>query len=273
MFLVWAALAGTAAPPPLAAQDIILPGRVLRIIDGDTVRVSLSSGPISIRLHATDAPERRQPWGPEATAALSQRIAGREVEIEVIEQRDGYGRMVARIFVDGRDVNAWLVRQGHAWVYRQYARRADGELYDLEAQARQTRRGLWGLPTNTRIAPWEWRRNQRGRARNFTDWSQETTDNCRANLGKTPDRMRPPDGSSPIPPSAIAFGAAAARPSSAASSPPGTCAIKGNISRNGRVYHLPSSASYTRTTIDESKGERWFCSEQEALAAGWRPPK
>jgi hypothetical protein len=67
MSLLWVALAGTAAPTHLAAQDIVLQGRVLRIIDGDTVRVSLSSGPINIRLHATDAPERRQPWGPEAT--------------------------------------------------------------------------------------------------------------------------------------------------------------------------------------------------------------
>jgi endonuclease YncB( thermonuclease family) len=265
MFLLWVALAGTAAPTPLAAQDIVLQGRVLRIIDGDTVRVSLSSGPINIRLHATDAPERRQPWGPEATAALSQHIAGRAVELEVIEQRDGYGRMVARIFVDGRDVNAWLIRQGHAWAYRQYARRTDGDLCDLEARARQARRGLWGLPTNTRIAPWEWRRNQRGKARSFTDWSRETPENCRANLSKTPDRMRPPGGSSPMPPSAVAL--------AAASNPPGTCAIKGNISRNGRIYHLPNSASYARTTIDESKGERWFCSEREAQAAGWRPPR
>jgi len=51
------------------------------------------------------------------------------------------------------------------------------------------------------------------------------------------------------------------------------CPIKGNISANGRVFHTPSSRWYDRTAIDLSKGERWFCSEREALDAGWRAPK
>jgi endonuclease YncB( thermonuclease family) len=53
---------------------------------------------------------------------------------------------------------------------------------------------------------------------------------------------------------------------------PGDCPIKGNISDNGKIYHTPYSDSYAKTRIDESKGERWFCSEAEALAAGWRAP-
>jgi endonuclease YncB( thermonuclease family) len=48
------------------------------------------------------------------------------------------------------------------------------------------------------------------------------------------------------------------------------CNIKGNISRNGRIYHVPGGAWYDRTQIDTSRGERWFCSEKEAIAAGWR---
>ena len=52
---------------------------------------------------------------------------------------------------------------------------------------------------------------------------------------------------------------------------PGACRIKGNISRKGtRIYHLPGGQSYAATKIDEGKGERWFCSEQEATDAGWR---
>ena len=51
-----------------------------------------------------------------------------------------------------------------------------------------------------------------------------------------------------------------------------TCAIKGNISGSGKVYHLPGSRGYAATRIDEAKGERWFCSEDEAQAAGWRAP-
>lgn len=51
----------------------------------------------------------------------------------------------------------------------------------------------------------------------------------------------------------------------------GTCAIKGNVSDGGRIYHLPGQRSYGPTRIDEARGERWFCSESEAQAAGWRP--
>ncbi|MGN6303602.1 MAG: sunset domain-containing protein [Mesorhizobium sp.] len=51
----------------------------------------------------------------------------------------------------------------------------------------------------------------------------------------------------------------------------GACVIKGNINSNGeRIYHPRGQEHYGRTKISESKGERWFCSEAEAQAAGWR---
>lgn len=49
-----------------------------------------------------------------------------------------------------------------------------------------------------------------------------------------------------------------------------SCAIKGNISDHGRVFHVPGQKFYQRTKIHEASGERWFCSETEALRAGWR---
>lgn len=52
---------------------------------------------------------------------------------------------------------------------------------------------------------------------------------------------------------------------------PGRCKIKGNISSKGtRIFHVPGQEHYGRTRINTSKGERWFCSAQEARAAGWR---
>ena len=51
----------------------------------------------------------------------------------------------------------------------------------------------------------------------------------------------------------------------------GACTIKGNINGNGEhIYHLPFQHFYRRVTIDESSGERWFCTEKDALEAGWR---
>ncbi len=70
--------------------------------------------------------------------------------------------------------------------------------------------------------------------------------------------------------------APAQRRDAAAQSSPScdVCYIKGNINAQGeRIYHVPGSPSYDNTGIDESKGERWFRTESEARAAGWRAPR
>ncbi len=54
----------------------------------------------------------------------------------------------------------------------------------------------------------------------------------------------------------------------------GRCVIKGNVSDKGeRIYHVPGGAFYSKTVIDPRRGERWFCSEAEAVQAGWRRSK
>ncbi|QQA41330.1 thermonuclease family protein [Pelagovum pacificum] len=54
---------------------------------------------------------------------------------------------------------------------------------------------------------------------------------------------------------------------------PAGCDIKGNVSSSGRIYHRPGDASYADTRITLERGERWFCSVEEAEAAGWRAPR
>jgi hypothetical protein len=50
-----------------------------------------------------------------------------------------------------------------------------------------------------------------------------------------------------------------------------SCEIKGNISASGeRIYHVPGQQYYSQTVVSVTKGERWFCSEQEAREGGWR---
>jgi endonuclease YncB( thermonuclease family) len=48
------------------------------------------------------------------------------------------------------------------------------------------------------------------------------------------------------------------------------CPIKGNISESEKIFHVPGQRDYAATLINEANGERWFCSEAEAIAAGWR---
>jgi endonuclease YncB( thermonuclease family) len=52
---------------------------------------------------------------------------------------------------------------------------------------------------------------------------------------------------------------------------PQGCAIKGNVTKHGRIYHMPWSPWYAQIRIEPEKGKRWFCTEAEAVAAGWRP--
>ena len=69
---------------------------------------------------------------------------------------DRYGRTVGEVYADDVCVGCELVRDGHAWVYRQFS--DDPVLLELEAEAREARRGLWSLPESERMPPWEWRR-------------------------------------------------------------------------------------------------------------------
>lgn len=51
-----------------------------------------------------------------------------------------------------------------------------------------------------------------------------------------------------------------------------SCVIKGNISQTSgeRIYHVPGCEYYNQTVITEAAGERWFCTDAEAVASGWR---
>lgn len=74
----------------------------------------------------------------------------------------------------------------------------------------------------------------------------------------------------PVPPWAWRHGRR--RVTAASPEPPGGCRIKGNVNRRGeRIYHRPGDRHYRQTRIDPGRGERWFCSADEAERAGWRP--
>ena len=51
--------------------------------------------------------------------------------------------------------------------------------------------------------------------------------------------------------------------------------IKGNIDTDTdeKVYHVPGGFFYRTTVVQKENGDRWFCTEQEALAAGWKKSK
>lgn len=134
---------------------------VVSIADGDTVTLLLEKdgrpSQTRFRLTEIDTPERGQPWGTRARQALAGKVFRRQVRI-VSEGVDRYDRMLGKIYLDGRDINREMVREGHAWVYRQYL--SDKSLLDDERRAREAGAGLWSMPQQ-QVPPWEWRRSGR----------------------------------------------------------------------------------------------------------------
>ncbi|HPF57256.1 MAG TPA: thermonuclease family protein [Candidatus Competibacteraceae bacterium] len=136
-----------------------LTGRVITVNDGDTLILRIADRqPVKVRLAGIDAPEYNQPYGKAARRALSAWVSGRTVQVTVYS-RDDYGRVVGTLDVSSQNVEAALVKQGAAWVYRRYNR--NPHLLELEAQAKAAHRGLWALPEDQRIPPWVWRRHDK----------------------------------------------------------------------------------------------------------------
>jgi len=142
-----------------AAQAQELNGRVVHISDGDTLIIETHSGQDhDIRFAGIDTPESDQPYGGRAEQALRQFLQDDRVTVEVLD-RDQYGRLIGHVYADGQWVNRAMVCHGHAWVYRRYAERQ--ALYECEERARAKQAGLWALPADQRIPPWDWRQGER----------------------------------------------------------------------------------------------------------------
>lgn len=145
-------------PPP--AFDIR--GRVVRVADGDTVSVlDENNKQHKVRLFGIDTPERNQPHGSLAGAALADLVDGERVGVVVVET-DSYGREVGTLYRGSTNINQAMVAAGHAWWYAYYAP-DEHPLRLAQDQARAQGRGLWAQPNP--VPPWDWRRRQRQRQR------------------------------------------------------------------------------------------------------------
>lgn len=117
----------------------------------------MNGQPVRVRIFGVDAPELDQPFGREAHALARRLLENQRIDVTA-RDTDPYGRLVASLALDGRDVGLELVTQGAAWHFTQFSR--SPALAAAERDARAARRGLWALPEP--IAPWTFR--QAGRA-------------------------------------------------------------------------------------------------------------
>ena len=116
-------------------------GTVTHVTDGDTLWVRSSSGDVhKIRLDGIDAPEICQTYGPVSRNMLASSLMGKLVQVKV-RRLDTYGRSLAHVELNGKDMGAWMVSQGAAWSYRY--RRDPGPYAHQESHARSQRLGVF----------------------------------------------------------------------------------------------------------------------------------
>lgn len=143
-----------------AAKQIT--GEVVGVSDGDTVTILSDGDQIKVRLAEIDAPEKAQAFGTRSKQSLSDMCFRKNAKIET-SGKDRYGRFIGRIYCftpgvkTGIDANAEQIRRGMAWVFDRYV--TDRDLYRIQDDARDARRGLWADQSPT--PPWEWRKANR----------------------------------------------------------------------------------------------------------------
>jgi micrococcal nuclease len=137
---------------PLLAFAQTFSGKCVGITDGDTIRVLKDGKEVKIRLDGIDCPEMGQDFGNKAKRFTSDLGFGKIVEVHQ-KDIDKYGRTVARVIVDGKDISLELVKAGLAWHYKEYS--SDSELASAENLARGNEDGLWAMKNP--IAPWDFR--------------------------------------------------------------------------------------------------------------------
>jgi endonuclease YncB( thermonuclease family) len=144
--------------PARAGDDGVLYGPLVRVIDGDTFVVSIQGAELHMRLAGADAPEPDQPFGDVALKELASLI-GEQQCVMVYEEGDMYGRLIVHLWIGDTYVNAEMVKRGMAWF--DSASAPNDLLVSYEEEAREGKVGLWALPVEERVAPWEWRKEVR----------------------------------------------------------------------------------------------------------------
>jgi endonuclease YncB( thermonuclease family) len=224
------------APSLAQAADV---SGVPKIREADLVQIGNSR----IRLAGIDAPSvdqlclntKGERWtcGVAARDELIKHVEGKSWTCR-LGQTDRRGRALSRCEVDGEDIQKWLVRSGWALSFARFSHDYDAD----EKDAREAKVGMW---QGAFIAPWDWR------VRN-----KKTTILGAVKVPENAHAILLASASGPVAPSP-------------------DCTIKGNVNSSGEcIYHQPTSRWYAQIKMQISKGTRWFCSVEEAEAAGCR---
>ncbi|MBI1887121.1 MAG: thermonuclease family protein [Nitrosomonadales bacterium] len=134
------------------AQAADFSGKVIAVLDGDTLLVLRGGKPVKVRLAGIDAPEKAQPYGVASQQSLADLVMDKQIGV-VSRAVDDYGRLVATVSIGEINVNHEQVRRGMAWEYSRFHN--NHEVLALQRDAQQAMRGLWA---GEAIAPAQWRK-------------------------------------------------------------------------------------------------------------------
>jgi micrococcal nuclease len=227
----------------LLGQQLVIQGRVVGVTDGDTIKVLVADQKLlRVRLAFCDAPEKKQAFGSRAKQAMSELVFGKEIDLRP-HAVDRYGRTVAQVGVDGKDVGLEMVRQGLAWVYELYITEASSEVQEtyrkVQEEAKADRQGLWSDPNS--IPPWIFRdlakaHQEQTIASNWIEAHQKSADSNTP----SPQLASPAPSESPLNPDDVW------------------------VNTKSGKYWKPGSAFYAKT----KRGE--YMTEKEAVQEGYR---
>ena len=243
---------------------------VVKVVDGDTIDVDMDGKVQRIRLIGVNTPETVHPnkdveyFGKEASEYTKQNLSGKKVSIETDDSQDRYdkyGRLLAYVFVDGKNFNKSLIENGYAYEYTyNVPYKYQSEFKTAQKTAEVENRGLWGPKKTENVAKKE----------NQTPKTQKTTNTTSRKTQPAQQKAAPTSSTKQISQNNSGSTKKSATQTDS-QAPSQNCDIKGNINNKGeKIYHVKNDASYKQTKIDPGRGERWFCSEQEARQAGWR---
>lgn len=231
-----------------------IPAKVTRVIDGDTFEATVQGKTEKVRMILVDTPETvhpdkpAEPYGKEASDFTKQMLEGKDVYLELdAQERDQYGRLLAYVWIGDKLYNKMLLEKGFARVavYPPNVKYVD-EFRAVQKKAQEQGIGIWSVENYAQ----EEKKQQQ---------TAKKTETAKAETTKTETKKESSSSSK-------------STKQQAASKDTARCAdpkIKGNINSKGeKIYHVPGGAYYDRTIPEE-----WFCTEEEAQQAGYRPSK
>ncbi len=134
-------------------------GKVVGVVDGDTIDVLRYGVSVRVRLYGIDCPQKYQDLGERTKKYTAEQVFGGEVNVNTVADTDRYGRVVGIVYPNGssKSLNEMLIQEGLAWVFTRYCTSSECSRWSgMEAMARKFGLGLWSVKNP--VPPWEFRR-------------------------------------------------------------------------------------------------------------------